>query len=83
MDNGFGQRLKKVRNKRGMTQKELGAACGVCAAAIMNWEKGLRLPNAYYLREICIALHVSADYLFGIGKFENNSAKARNKRVSA
>lgn len=66
MDNGFGMRLRKARKERGFTQDRLGMECGACSGAVRAWEKGERLPNAYYLREICMALHVSADYLLGI-----------------
>lgn len=66
MDNGFGMRLRKARKERGFTQDRLGMECGACSGAVRAWEKGDRLPNAYYLRGICIALHVSADYLLGI-----------------
>lgn len=70
MENSFGERLRKVRRDRRYTQERLGNECGACAGAVRDWEKGLRLPNTYYLREICIALHVSADYLLGIGGYK-------------
>lgn len=66
MDNEFGARLKRIRKAKDMTQEEMGMKCGACSGAVRAWEKGDRLPNAYYLREICMALHVSADYLLGI-----------------
>ena len=66
MDNGFGMRLRKARRERGFTQDRLGMECGACSGAVRAWEKGERLPNTYYLRGICIALHISADYLLGI-----------------
>lgn len=70
MDNIFGRRLREVRKKRHCTQEELGEKCGAGSATIRSWEKGLRLPNAYYLPGICAALGVSADYLLGIRRKE-------------
>lgn len=66
MQNLFGARLRAARKIRGYTQESLGRECGACIASIRDWEKGRRLPNAYYLRGICIALCVSPDYLLGI-----------------
>lgn len=78
MKNLFGKRLREIRKRREFTQEELGSRCGACAGAIRDWEKGLRLPNTYYLREICVALNVSADYLLGLRK-KSKPDKRRNK----
>lgn len=76
MDNVFGERLKNVRKNSHMTQEMLANKCGVCSTAVRAWEKGLRLPNAYYLRGICTELHVSADYLLGM-KTRKESGRRR------
>ena len=76
LENGFGMRLRKARRERGFTQDRLGMECGACVGAVRAWEKGERLPNAYYLRKICIALHVSADYLLGI---KGNDARQKKR----
>lgn len=77
MDNEFGERLKKIRKDRHMTQEELGDKCGACCGTVRSWEKGIQMPNAYYLRGICVALHVSADYLLGIENYKNNKKMVR------
>ncbi|MCF2555565.1 helix-turn-helix domain-containing protein [Faecalicatena contorta] len=66
MNNTFGERLKKVRKAREYTQDRLSEECGICVMSIIDWEKGRRYPNAYYLSKICVALNVSADYLIGL-----------------
>lgn len=77
MVNEFGEKLKKVRRDRHMTQEELGDKCGACAGTVKSWEKGLRLPNAYYLRGICTALHVSSDYLLGLRAYRSVKKNVR------
>lgn len=77
VNNIFGERLREIRKRREFTQEELGGKCGACAGAIRDWEKGLRLPNTYYLREICVALNVSADYLLGLRKKSKSKMRER------
>ena len=36
----FGEKLKKHRKEKGMTQKQLAEAIGVGATTIINYEKG-------------------------------------------
>lgn len=65
-DREIGARIREARNARGMTQDDLAAAVGVSDKAISSWETARSLPAAYYLRDICAALGVSADWvLFG------------------
>lgn len=36
----IGARVRAARERRGMTQAELGAACGVTEATVSRWESG-------------------------------------------
>lgn len=81
MENLFGVRLRRVRKSRGYTQEMLGKECGACNGTIRDWEKGLRLPNTYYLKEICIALGVSADYLLGLKQKRPEAPGERRDRL--
>lgn len=65
-DGSFGERLKRVRKARNMTQDDVSAKCGICTCTLRAWEKGRNLPNAIYLEELCLVLNVSANYLLGI-----------------
>ncbi|WP_158618401.1 helix-turn-helix domain-containing protein [Candidimonas sp. SYP-B2681] len=40
--NSFAERLRQTRILRGLTQKALGAACGLSQSAIANYELGTR-----------------------------------------
>jgi transcriptional regulator with XRE-family HTH domain len=58
----IGQRLKRLRLDRGMSQREL-AAPGVSYAYISRIEAGTRQPSVKALRRLAAKLGVTADYL--------------------
>lgn len=63
MKSTFAERLKKLRNEYGYTQKELSEELGIKQTTISNYEKGLRFPDADKLKEISNLFNVSIDYL--------------------
>jgi tetratricopeptide (TPR) repeat protein len=58
----IGERLKRLRLDRGLSQREL-AAPGVSYAYISRIEAGTRQPSVKALRRLAAKLEVSADYL--------------------
>ena len=62
----FGERLKKARITKGITQKELSQKLGVAQSTIANYEKNTRFPGNELLKEISEYLQVSLDFLMGI-----------------
>jgi tetratricopeptide (TPR) repeat protein len=58
----IGERLKRLRLERGLSQREL-AAPGVSYAYISRIEAGTRQPSVKALRRLAAKLNVSADYL--------------------
>src|SRR5579859_2717825 len=58
----IGQRLKRLRLERGLSQREL-AAPGVSYAYISRIEAGTRQPSVKALRKLAAKLGVTADYL--------------------
>src|SRR3954470_24016221 len=58
----IGQRLKRLRLERGLSQREL-AAPGVSYAYISRIEAGTRQPSVKALRRLAAKLEVTADYL--------------------
>lgn len=61
---GFGERLRKCREKENLTQKELGLILGVSGNSIGNYEKGTSYPSADILCKIFSVLRCDANYLF-------------------
>ena len=58
----IGDRIKRIRTMRGMTQKELGLAVGFPAQSadvrIAQYENGVRNPKEDMIRQLAEALHV-------------------------
>lgn len=57
-------RIRELRTKKGMSQKELAARCGANAQAVYCWEIGENLPTADKLPVIAAALGVRVDQLY-------------------
>ncbi len=75
MANEIGKRIRELRLKKGLTQKELGALCGIAEPNIGKYELGKQNPKYGTLFKIADALNVPYDYLlFG----EENPYKEAN-----
>ena len=61
----FPARLRAAREKRGLSQGELGKRAGFQASAISHFETGSRKPSFDNLRRVADALEVTTDYLLG------------------
>lgn len=62
----LGARIASIRSLRRMRQSDLAAAVGASTQTVSNWETGQRVPRADMLRDLCIALRCSSDYLLGL-----------------
>lgn len=58
-----GKKIKLIRTFRGLTQKELGEACGIHEVAIRKYELGKNIPKPEQLRKIAEALNVNVNSL--------------------
>ena len=75
----IGQRLKRLRLEKGLSQREL-AAPGVSYAYISRIEAGTRQPSVKALRKLAAKLGVTADFLETGSSLD--SADARELRLS-
>lgn len=57
------ERIKKLRKKNKITQKQLSIILGVSQSAIASWEKGMRRPSTNYISKLSKLFGVSIDYL--------------------
>lgn len=60
-----GENLKRIREYRGMTQKELAERIGVSRASVNLWEVGKLSMTLYSAALVADALDVSLDVLAG------------------
>lgn len=59
----FGEKIKKARNERKMTQKTLAETLNVAESSISDWEHDRHKPDVDTLKLLCETLEISADYL--------------------
>ena len=59
------ERLKEIREKRGLSKKELALKIGVSPSTITRYEKDGRIPKLTILQKISEALNVPINYLLG------------------
>ena len=65
MDNStFSETLRKLREKSGLSQKQLGKQMFVNQSTIARWESGARLPDAAMIPRLAKCLGVDANALF-------------------
>ena len=62
----IGARIRKYREMRGFSQKELAQKIGVSNSRVSNWEQGINRPDADILADICKALNVSPSELLDV-----------------
>lgn len=61
----IGSRIATARKVAGIDQDTLAESIGVNKQSLSRWERGLRSPNAEYLREIAEECGCTADFLLG------------------
>ena len=61
-----GNRIKELRNKRGLTQEALAAALGVTPQSVSKWECEVNFPDVSLLPDIAVFFGVSIDSLFSM-----------------
>jgi MerR family transcriptional regulator, light-induced transcriptional regulator len=61
----FSTRLRELRARRKLRQKDLGEKLGVAQTTVANYEQGSRFPGEEMLERIADFFDVSLDYLLG------------------
>lgn len=67
----FSERLKQLREERGLLQRELAETLKLSRVTVTNYEKGKRFPEADLLVKLADHFNVSVDYLIGRGEQED------------
>lgn len=68
----FSNRLKELRQEKGLIQERFAQELNVSKGAVAMWETGKRIPDSEMLKAIAKFFSVSVDYLLGESKFRNN-----------
>lgn len=59
----MGEKLKRLRLRAGLTQRELAEAMHVTQGAVYQWEKGLKRPRVGHLKALADFFGATVDFL--------------------
>lgn len=76
----IGSRIRKYREERGLSQKQLAELIGVKNNRVSNWEQGLNRPDADILADICRVLQVSPSELLDV-RLVDDELNAQERKV--
>ena len=57
------ERLRRARHERGWTQAELAEKLDTSFEMVSRWERGIKVPSAFYRRKLCDAFGKTAEEL--------------------
>ena len=66
MDLTIGEKIKKIRKEKGLTQQELADILGIAKTTVTMYETGNRYPHLGILKKICLIFDISGNYLLGL-----------------
>lgn len=79
----IGARIRKFREDRGYSQKELAELIGVSNSRISNWEQGVNRPDADILVDLCKTLNVSPSELLDVHLKDDELNDMERKVINA
>ena len=59
-------RIRLLRERRGLTQSELAKQLGITRSSVNAWEQGISVPSTQYIVELAGIFKISTDYLLGV-----------------
>ena len=65
MINGLPEKLKELRTKYGLSQKDVATRIGISPSIVSGYETGERTPSTENLLALSYLFHCSTDYLLG------------------
>ncbi len=73
-------KIKLLREKRGITQSELARRLGITRSGVNAWEMGITIPSTQYIVELSLLFKVSTDYLLDMPNTASVSVEGLNDR---
>ena len=65
----LGERLKELREEKGLTQKQIADELHLNSVTYLHYEKSQREPPLAVLAEMALFFEVSVDYLLGLSDY--------------
>lgn len=79
----IGEKIKKFREARGLSQRQLAERLNISNSRISNWEQGLNRPDADMIAGLCKVLEVSPSELLGVKVSEDDFTDRERELVYA
>ncbi len=76
-------KIKKLREKAGITQAELARQLGITRSGVNSWEMGITVPSTMYIVELALFFGVSTDYLLDMPETKTISVNGLTDREIA
>ena len=67
----YNEKIQFIRESNNITQKQIADHLGIKQQQYARYEKGINMMPLNYLKEVCLYLKVSSDYILGIKKGMN------------
>ena len=77
-----GQRIRKLRKERRMTQKELAIIMRVSRTVVANWEAQTRLPTTEQYCQLASLFNVTSEYLTGRDWYRESETNTDNIEIN-
>ena len=62
----FAEKVKKLREQKGLSQAELARLLGITRSSVNAWEMGISVPSTQYIVDLAGVFDISTDYLLGV-----------------
>jgi transcriptional regulator with XRE-family HTH domain len=76
----IGQFIASSRKKKDMTQEQLAEKLKVSTNAVSKWERGINLPDASIMQELCSILNISLNELFAGETLKQNAVIKQSEK---
>lgn len=77
----IGEKLKKIRISRGLTQNSFAEICGISQVQVTRYENGIHKPTQKIIIKICDGLDVPIQYFENSFKVTDEVLDAEYKRA--
>lgn len=76
----MGERLQILRKQKRISQEQLAKRAGLSRSSISAYEKGMTIPSAEVIYELCVILDTTSDYLLGLDNIRKISVEGLSQR---
>lgn len=73
-------RIKGLREEKGLTQSQLAKSLGLTRSCVNAWEMGISVPSTQGIVELAAIFDVSTDYLLGVDPTATISVKGLTEK---